>query len=99
MAQGVRWQYRMVGPQLKKVRCKALQVVVYGALKSDRQHLHLMAGRPAWEAVAWIVSKASCIQHLGIVQIPRPRMAGRLGNDRHLTSGQLPEQAAFFSMT
>lgn len=99
MAQGMRWQYRMVGPQLKKVRCKALQAVVYSTLKSDCQHLHLMAGCPAWEAVAWIVSKVSCVQHLGAVQIPCLRMVGRLGNDKHLTSGQLPEQAAFLLMT
>jgi len=81
--QGVRWQYKMVGPQLKRVRHKALQAVVYGALKSDRQHPHLSAGHSA----------------CGVVQTPRPRMEGRLGNDKHFASGQPPEQAAFLLMT
>ena len=81
--QGMRWQYKMVGPQLKRVRHKALQAVVYGALKSDRQHLHLSAGHSA----------------CGVVQTPHPRMEGRLGNDKHFASGQPPEQAAFLSMT
>ena len=82
MVQGVRWQYKMVGPQLKRAQCKALQAVVYGALKSHRQRLHLTAGRPA----------------CGVVLIPYLRIVGKLRNDEHLASGQLPEQVAFLSM-
>lgn len=76
----------------------ALQVVVYGVLRADHQPLRLMAVQPVQETVVWIESKASHIQHFGVVQNPHLRVVGRLGFNEHFVSGQLPEQAAFLSM-